>query len=65
MHPDERCLADSLRIDRRVAALAGSGEILATDATLTEAQDIVAVGRREATVKSVSAPVPVAAIVWA
>jgi class 3 adenylate cyclase len=54
-----------VHVAARVAALAGAGEILATDASIAEAGDIVAVNRHEAAVKGVSAPVSIAAIVWA
>ena len=48
----------------RVAALAGGGEILATEATLAEAGDVEAGERRSATVKGVSAPVDIASVTW-
>ena len=48
----------------RVAALAGGGEILASEATLAEAGDVATTASREAVVKGVTTPVSVASVTW-
>jgi class 3 adenylate cyclase len=53
-----------VHVAARVAALAGTGEILATAETLAEAGDVSATDAREATVKGVTTPVHVAAVAW-
>jgi class 3 adenylate cyclase len=54
-----------VHVAARVAALAGGGEILATDETLAEAGDVAVSGARSAQVKGVSVAVNVASIAWA
>lgn len=49
----------------RVAALAGGGEILATEETLGDAGDAGATDAREVTLKGLTAPVSVASVTWA
>ncbi|OGO51853.1 MAG: hypothetical protein A2Z32_09470 [Chloroflexi bacterium RBG_16_69_14] len=53
-----------VHVAARVAALAGGGEILATDETLAEAGDVAVSGARTAQVKGVSEAVRLAAISW-
>lgn len=53
-----------VHVAARVAALAGAGEIVASIEALAEAGDVVATDRREATLKGVAAPVPVATVAW-
>jgi class 3 adenylate cyclase len=53
-----------VHVASRVASLAGGGEILATSETLSEAEEKATSGAREASVKGVSAPVAIAAVVW-
>jgi class 3 adenylate cyclase len=48
----------------RVAALAGAGEIVATQETLADVGDVVAVNARDASLKGVSATVGVASVAW-
>ncbi|OGO59512.1 MAG: hypothetical protein A2V85_09245 [Chloroflexi bacterium RBG_16_72_14] len=54
-----------VHVAARVAALANGGEILATEETLAEAGVSDTRDRREASLKGVSAPVPIAAVAWA
>ncbi len=53
-----------VHVAARVAALAGGGEILATDETLVEAGDVPTADAREARVKGVTAPLNLASITW-
>ena len=53
-----------VHVAARVAALAGGGEILATDETLAEAGDVATADAREAQVKGVTASVSLASITW-
>jgi class 3 adenylate cyclase len=53
-----------IHVAARVAALAGGGEIFATNETLAEAGDTTASDPREATVKGVAAPVGISTVVW-
>jgi class 3 adenylate cyclase len=53
-----------VHVAARVAALAGSGEILATSETLAEAGTVATAESRTETVKGVSVPVTFAAIAW-
>lgn len=53
-----------VHVAARVSALAGAGEIVASIEALDEAGDVAATDRREATLKGVAAPVPVATVVW-
>jgi class 3 adenylate cyclase len=53
-----------VHVAARVAALAGGGEIVATEETLAEAGDIAGAEPREASLKGVTAPVRVASVAW-
>lgn len=53
-----------VHVAARVAALAGGGEILATDETLVGAGDVATADVREAQVKGVTAPLSLASITW-
>jgi class 3 adenylate cyclase len=53
-----------VHVAARVAALAGAGEIVASIEALEEAGDVVATDHREATLKGVAAPLPVATVAW-
>jgi class 3 adenylate cyclase len=54
----------AVHVAARVAALAGGGEIVATEGTLAEAGDVTASEPREASLKGVTAPVKVASVRW-
>jgi class 3 adenylate cyclase len=54
-----------VHVAARVAALAGGGEILATQETLAEAGSVATSAERSTPVKGVAAPVQLAAIAWA
>ncbi|MGH2406660.1 MAG: adenylate/guanylate cyclase domain-containing protein [Candidatus Limnocylindrales bacterium] len=54
-----------VHVAARVGALAGGGEILATAETLSEAGDVATADERAESVKGVSAPVSLAAVIWA
>ena len=54
-----------VHVAARVAALAGSSEILATSETLAEAGTVATADVRTETVKGVSTPVSFAAVTWA
>jgi class 3 adenylate cyclase len=53
-----------VHVAARVAALAGGGEILATQETLAEAGSVATSAERSTPVKGVAAPVQLAAIAW-
>ena len=53
-----------VHVAARVGALAGSGEILATQDTLTEAGEPSTAAPREVTVKGVSTPLQVVPVAW-
>ena len=53
-----------VHVAARVAALAGSGEILASAETLSEADEAPASAARQEPVKGVTTPVSVAAVAW-
>jgi class 3 adenylate cyclase len=54
----------AVHVAARVAALAGSGEILATAETLAEARGVPTSDARDAPIKGVTAPVSLATISW-
>jgi class 3 adenylate cyclase len=53
-----------VHVAARVAALAGGGEILVTEETLTEAGDVATADAREVPIKGMTAPVSLASIAW-
>jgi len=53
-----------VHVAARVAALGGAGEIVASAETLEEAGSVPSTDMREATLKGVAAPVPVATVLW-
>jgi class 3 adenylate cyclase len=53
-----------VHVAARVAALAGAGEIVASDDALAEAGEPATKDHREASLKGLSAPVGVASVVW-
>jgi class 3 adenylate cyclase len=53
-----------VHVAARVAALAGGGEVLATESTLTEADLGEQSELREAVLRGVSAPVRVGTVAW-